>query len=262
MVRVPFIAVSFVLGLVLSPAPARAQDGALGLIAAADAKEGERLFLRCKACHTVDKGGPNRLGPNLWDMVGARKAAKPGYRYSPALQKLGGEWDYASLSAYLEAPARYAPGTRMAFPGLKDPRQRAAVIAYLRQLSDSPVPPPAAAGTGAPAEPQTAAVPEDDFGLPPGEGREEVVALCAACHSMRIVTQQGLPAYRWDDLMDWMTETQGMPELPPDQRKRVVDYLAKHFGPTSRRPGANPMAPSMPAMPMAPMMPPPPPPGP
>lgn len=224
------------------------QDAALGMIAAASPQEGERLFLRCKACHTIDKGAPNRLGPNLWGVIGHPKASVPGFNYSPALKKLGGDWDYAALSAYLENPRAFAPGNRMAFPGLKDPRQRAAVIAYLRTKADSPVPPPSAA---APAEPAPQAAEAEDFGgLPEDEGREEVHAICSACHSLRLVTQQGLTAQRWDELMDWMTEKQGMPELTPDMRQRVVSYLAEHFGPQSRgRGGINPMMPAMPPPP-------------
>ena len=91
-----------------------------------------------------------------------------------------------------------------------------------------------------------------DFdGLPPGAGREETHAICGACHSMRLVTQQGLDADRWDGLMDWMTEKQGMAELEKTERQRIVAYLAEHFGPDRRtRQRIDPMRPSMPAMPM------------
>lgn len=229
----------------------------MGLVASASAKDGEKLFLRCKACHTVNKGAPNRLGPNLWNTIGRDKASVPGFRYSPALQKLSGDWDYAALSAFLENPSRYAPGTRMVFPGLKDSAQRAAVIAYLRLQADTPAPlPEAAAKAPAPAPAQHAAVAEDFGGLPPGPGQEETHAICGACHSLRLVTQQGLPAWRWDELMDWMTATQGMPELPADQRKLIVDYLAEHYGPNRQGGGTNPMMPAMPSMPMAPPSPP------
>jgi mono/diheme cytochrome c family protein len=144
----------------------------------------------------------------------------------------------------------------MGFAGLKDPRQRAGVIAYLRLQADKPLPLPAAAAAPAAPLPQTAKV-EDFDGLPPGEGREETHAICAACHSLRIVQQQGLDTDCWDDLMTWMTEKQGMPALPAADRKRIVGYLAKNFGPDrGGRARTNPMMPSMPPMPTAPMMPP------
>lgn len=78
---------------------------------------------------------------------------------------------------------------------------------------------------------------EEDIylGLPEDTGREEVVAFCGACHSLKLVTQQRLPRYRWEELMVWMTEKQGMPKLEPQEEKLVVDYLAEHLGPPTRR---------------------------
>ena len=264
LVRSTLLGVFFVSFAIIAAVPAVAEDAAVGLVASATSDESKRLFLRCKACHTANKGGPNRMGPNLWGIIGQKKASVPGFRYSPALKKLTGEWDYESLSKFLENPRGYARGTRMAFPGLKDPRQRAAVIAYLREQADKPAPLPQASAPSAAPAPQAAMV-EDFDGLPPGEGREETHAICAACHSLRIVQQQGLSAERWDELLVWMTEKQGMPKLPADERQRIIAYLAKNYGPDrGGRMRTNPMMPSMPPMPMAPMMPamPPMPPGP
>ena len=109
------------------------------------------------------------------------------------------------------------------------------------------------------------AAPAEDYGgLPPGDGREETHAICGACHSLWLVTQQGLDAERWDALMDWMTEKQGMAELEPDERRLIVGYLARHYGPERRSRGSagGGMTPGMPMMappPMMPAMPPPPP---
>ncbi len=254
------------IGIFLPPSlPAAAQGDAVPLVASADPADGKRLFLRCKACHTIDKGGRHRLGPNLWDVVNRKMAGANGFKYSSAFRKMDGNWDYAALDALIANPRKFAPGTRMAFPGLKKPADRAAVIAYLRTLSDSPAPLPmsaAAPATTAAATP--AAEEEEDFGgLPPGIGREETHAICGACHSLRLVTQQGLDADRWDGLMDWMTEKQGMAELDKAERQRIVAYLTEHFGPNRRVRGQiNPMRPPMPAMPMmapppmAPAMPP------
>lgn len=246
-----------ILSLVAASWPTWAQTGAVPMIASADADDGKKIFLRCKACHTTDKGGKNRLGPNLWDVVGRDKAGVSGFKYSKALRALDGVWDYDSLDRYLENPRKAAPGTRMAFAGLRKPEQRAAVIAYLRTLSDNPAPLPKSAAAPPAAAREVADEPQDFGGLPVGLGREETHAICGACHSLRLVTQQGLDADRWDGLMDWMTEKQGMAELEKSERARIVAYLAKHFGPDRKTlPRSNPMAPSMPMMPPMPMTPP------
>jgi cytochrome c len=112
------------------------------LLAAADPAEGENVFKKCKACHTAEQGGANRVGPNLWNIVDRPKASHEGFSYSSALSGLGGEWTYADLNAFLEKPKDFASGTKMSFAGLKKPEDRAAVIAYLRTLSDSPKPLP------------------------------------------------------------------------------------------------------------------------
>jgi len=112
------------------------------LLKAADAAAGEKAAAKCKACHSFEKGGPNKVGPNLWDIVGAKQAHLDNFKYSDAIAGLGGEWTYDALDQYLASPRDYAPGTKMVFPGLKKPEERAAVIAYLRSLSDSPKPLP------------------------------------------------------------------------------------------------------------------------
>ncbi|CFX50553.1 exported protein of unknown function [Candidatus Filomicrobium marinum] len=77
---------------------------------------------------------------------------------------------------------------------------------------------------------------EDEYqGLPEGEGREEVAAYCGACHSLGLVSQQKLPRHRWEDLLVWMNEKQGMPKLPPEDEKIVLDYLTEHLGPPKTR---------------------------
>lgn len=110
------------------------------LIAEADLGRGEKMFKKCKACHGTDQGGKHKIGPNLWDVVGAPKARHADYKYSAGFAGLGGVWDYAALDALLANPKDYSPGTKMAFPGVKKASDRAAVIAYLRAASDSPAP--------------------------------------------------------------------------------------------------------------------------
>ncbi len=103
---------------------------------------GKSLMVKCISCHTIDKGGANRIGPNLWDIVGKKKASSENYTYSKALSALGGEWDYESLAYFLHKPKAYAKGTKMSFAGLSKKDDIANIIAYLRSLSDSPKPLP------------------------------------------------------------------------------------------------------------------------
>jgi len=100
-------------------------------VVAPTAAMGEQVFKRCVACHTVDKGGRNGIGPNLHGVVGAAVAAKPDFSYSGAMKAKGGVWDAAALDAYLEAPMKDVPGTRMAFAGVIDAADRQALILYL-----------------------------------------------------------------------------------------------------------------------------------
>lgn len=132
------------------------------LLAAADPKAGERRSALCKSCHTLDKGGANGTGPNLWGIVGSPVAGKPGFNYTGALKAAGGDWSFDRLSAYLENSQSYIPGTAMVqrFPKAE---QRAEIIAYLNTLSDSPLALPApAAAAETPAEEPPAA--EDHSG--------------------------------------------------------------------------------------------------
>jgi len=128
---------------------AEAADGAAQLaqrLQGASAEAGEKAVRVCQACHSFDKGGPNKVGPNLYDVVGAKIAGVEGFSYSDALKGKDGEWTYAKLDAYLENPQGWAQGTRMTFPGVKDPAKRADVIMYLRAQSDDPPPLPEADG--------------------------------------------------------------------------------------------------------------------
>jgi cytochrome c2 len=112
----------------------------VAMVADADPAAGERAFRQCAACHTVDQGGQNRVGPNLWNVFGADIGTHEGFNYSDALTGLEGIWTVDKLNAYLENPRGFAPGNRMAFAGLRNEADRAAVIAYLHSLSDDPKP--------------------------------------------------------------------------------------------------------------------------
>ena len=112
------------------------------LLPEADAANGVKVFKKCKSCHTVEKGGKKKIGPNLWNVVNAEVGKQEGFSYSKAMAGKGGSWSYDNLNAFLTKPKAYLPGTKMAFAGLKKARDRAAVIVYLRSLSDSPAPLP------------------------------------------------------------------------------------------------------------------------
>ena len=100
-------------------------------------QRGAKIYKRCRACHTLDEGGKNKVGPNLWAVYGAKTAAKEGYAYSKAMKAADIIWDEASMDAYLERPAKYIPGTKMSFIGIKKQEDRDAVQDYMK-LKTSP----------------------------------------------------------------------------------------------------------------------------
>ncbi|OLF81394.1 hypothetical protein AWH62_01605 [Maricaulis sp. W15] len=122
------------------------------VLAAADIGAGERAARRCAACHTFNEGGANGVGPNLWGVVGADIAGHDGFSYSGALESLEGNWTYEALDAFIENPSGYASGTAMSFRGLGNDDTRLELIAYLRSLSNNPMPLPAPLADTAPAE--------------------------------------------------------------------------------------------------------------
>ncbi|MVA98271.1 c-type cytochrome [Nitratireductor sp. CAU 1489] len=115
-------------------------------LASADVGAGETVFKKCAACHTVDNGGANKVGPNLWDIVDRPLASHEGFSYSGAMKEFaqGGSvvWDYQHLDDFLASPKGLVKGTAMGFAGIKKPDQRADLIAYLHTLSDNPAPLP------------------------------------------------------------------------------------------------------------------------
>ncbi|MEP3113287.1 cytochrome c family protein [Nisaea sp.] len=112
----------------------------LGLLASADVASGQKIAKKCAACHSFDNGGPNKVGPNLWNVVMAKKGHVDGFAYSDALLTSGenDHWSYTSLNHFLKKPKDYAPGTKMNFAGIKKASQRADLVAYLHSLADSP----------------------------------------------------------------------------------------------------------------------------
>ncbi|HEY0331063.1 MAG TPA: cytochrome c family protein [Rhodopseudomonas sp.] len=126
-------------------APAAASEPIEKLLQTASVERGSAAAKKCAACHTLDKGGPNRTGPNLFGVVGRDRATEPGFNYSAAMKAKGGKWTFDELNAFLANPKGYVPGTAMGFAGIPKDSERADVIGYLRTLSDNPVPIPTAA---------------------------------------------------------------------------------------------------------------------
>jgi len=112
------------------------------MLASADAEAGAKVFKKCGSCHSADKGGANKVGPNLYGILGANKAHRDDFSYSGGMKEKGGEWTYEDLAAFLASPKEFVPGTKMSFPGLKKPEDIANVIAFLRTMNDSPPPLP------------------------------------------------------------------------------------------------------------------------
>lgn len=113
------------------------------LLAQGDPALGQRVFGRCRSCHTVEQDGGNRVGPNLFNTVGAALGTTEGFRYSQALLAKGGSWTYEALDAWLASPRDYIRGNKMAYAGLRKPEDRANLILYLRRFNDAPPPLPA-----------------------------------------------------------------------------------------------------------------------
>ncbi|HEX4569199.1 MAG TPA: cytochrome c family protein, partial [Dongiaceae bacterium] len=109
----------------------------------ADATKGAEISKKCLVCHNFTKGGGNKIGPNLWGIVGSKPAEVPGYSFSDAMKAREDKpWTFEALDEFLTSPRKDVPGTKMTFAGLPKPQDRADLIAWLRQQSDSPVPLP------------------------------------------------------------------------------------------------------------------------
>ena len=114
------------------------------LLQTASVEKGTAAAKKCGACHDFTKGGPNKVGPNLWGVIGRERASESGFNYSAAMKAKGGKWNYDDLNQFIANPKGFVPGTAMGFAGIPKDSERADVIAYLRTLSDNPVPLPTA----------------------------------------------------------------------------------------------------------------------
>jgi cytochrome c len=126
-----------------APAAAEEEGPSLAaLLAAADVDKGRKAAKKCATCHTFEQGGKNKVGPNLWNIVGRDMATMGGFSYSSKMTAAEGAWGFASINDFLTSPKKFMPGNKMTFPGVKKATDRANVIAFLRTLSDSPQPLP------------------------------------------------------------------------------------------------------------------------
>ena len=112
------------------------------LMTMGDVVAGKKIFKKCAACHSITKGGKNKIGPALYNVVGRKVGEVTDYKYSKALAAYDKEWNFEELNGFLIKPAKYIKGTKMAYAGLRKEKDRASIIKYLNQNSDSPVPLP------------------------------------------------------------------------------------------------------------------------
>src|ERR1700674_1920793 len=114
------------------------------LLQTASVEKGQAAAKKCAACHSFEKGGPNKVGPNLYGIIGDKKGEGRGFNFSAAMKAKGGTWSYDDLNQFIANPKGYIPATAMGFPGIAKDSEPADVIDYLHTLADSPVPLPTA----------------------------------------------------------------------------------------------------------------------
>ncbi len=112
------------------------------LMSMGDADSGEKIFKKCAACHSIIKGGKNKIGPALYNVVGRQVGGVSDYKYSKALTEYGKSWTLEELNGFLLKPSKWIKGTKMAYAGLRKEKDRASIIKYLNQNSDNPQPLP------------------------------------------------------------------------------------------------------------------------
>ena len=112
----------------------------MALLASASATDGEKVFKKCAACHSITKGGGNKIGPALWGVLGRQAGSISDYKYSKAMTAYGKSWSFEEMNGFLTKPKEWIKGTKMSFAGLKKETERAAVILYMNNNTDNPLP--------------------------------------------------------------------------------------------------------------------------
>jgi cytochrome c len=139
-------------------AGADAEPPISAFLASADLARGENEFRKCSACHSIERGGANGIGPNLWGIMGARHAQVSGFSYSPAMAATADQvWDWEGMSEWIRAPRNYIPGNRMSFAGIGRAQDRANLLAWMNTQGDRPLPIPAPPAAEEPAADDDAA---------------------------------------------------------------------------------------------------------
>ena len=111
----------------------------MALFASTSAAEGAKIFKKCAACHSINEGGGNKIGPALWGVLGRSAGSAPGYKYSKAMAAHGKNWSFEEMNGFLIKPRDWIKGTKMSFAGLKKAEDRAAVILYMNENTNSPL---------------------------------------------------------------------------------------------------------------------------
>ena len=183
------------------------------LLPTADPAKGAEVFKKCAACHTINQGGANGIGPNLYATLGEPVGqGKGGFAFSDALKGVGGNWDFEKMNAWLTSPRKFAPGTKMTFAGLSNPQDRANVLAYINaQGSNLPLPAAPAPGAAAAAGGNK---PNGGPGAAPGTDN----AVDAVAKDVRGST---------GDIANTGTPEHGAPSIDPGAAKQGADAAAE-----------------------------------
>ena len=112
----------------------------MAIFASTSATEGEKVFKKCAACHSIAEGGKNKIGPALWGVLGRQAGSLPDYKYSKAMAAHGQKWSFEEMNGFLIKPKDWIKGTKMSYAGLKSEKERAAVILYMNENTNSPLP--------------------------------------------------------------------------------------------------------------------------
>ena len=112
----------------------------MALFTSTNAAEGAKIFKKCAACHSIAQGGANKIGPALWGVIGRKAGSVSDYKYSKAMIAYGKPWSFKEMDGFLIKPKEWVKGTKMAFAGIKDAKDRAAVILYMNENTDKPLP--------------------------------------------------------------------------------------------------------------------------
>ena len=112
----------------------------MAIFASTSAAEGAKVFKKCAACHSIAEGGKNKIGPALWGVIGRQAGSLPDYKYSKAMAAHGKKWSFEEMNGFLIKPKDWIKGTKMSYAGLKSEKERAAVILYMNENSNNPLP--------------------------------------------------------------------------------------------------------------------------